>query len=362
MSLHLVTGGAGFVGSALADSLQKCGQNVRVFDINIPETQLPGVEYVRGDILSESNLAHAMRGVSYVHHAAAVVPLHRTREDFHRINFAGTKNTYLAARDAGVKHFCYISTSAVYGMVGSADCPMKLDFAPAPLTAYGKSKLAAEQFIVESQVLAGAPSYSILRPRTVIGPGRLGLLQLLFEWIRLGCHVYLPGDGMNKYQLLDVRDLAQASVSAAMGSIQGTFLLGAEVFGTLFEDLSSLCSHAQSRSQVRQVHPIFTASLDFCNRIGLSPLSRWHIQTSQHNFYFDLTKAQTELNWRPKYSNQQMLAESFDWYLANRHHVASHETSSLHQRPLNWGILALTKVGGRWMGGENINKPIKRLK
>lgn len=350
MNLHLVTGGAGFAGSVIAELLQRSGQKVRVLDVNIPQGPFRGVEYLQGDILNEVSLGQAMKGVSHVHHAAAVVPLHRSKSDFHHINFEGTKNTFLAARSAGVKHFCQISSSAVYGLVATADCPVKSDFAPNPFEPYGKSKLAADQFLLESQTLPGAPTCSILRPRTVVGPGRLGVLQLLFEWIRLGCDVYLPGDGSNRFQLLDVRDLAQASVAASLRGRSGTFLLGAEAFGTLFEDLSALCQHAKSNSKVRQVHPIFTEALSLAHRMGLSPLSQWHLKAAQHDLFFDLTSAKSELGWAPNYSNQQMLAEAFDWYLVNRDQAAKAGTSSIHQRPLNWGVLALTKLGGKWMG------------
>jgi len=348
MSLHLVTGGAGFVGSVIAEVLQKSGQRVRIFDLNVPQAPLPGVEYVRGDVLNEKNLADAMKDVSFVHHAAALVPLHRAKKNFQRVNVEGSKNTFRAARDAGVQHFCQISSSAVYGTVNSSDCPLKSDFVPKPFEDYGKSKLEADQFIADSQSLSGAPTFSILRPRTVIGPGRLGVLQLLFEWIRLGCHVYLPGDGKNKFQLLDVRDLAQASVAASIARKQGTFLLVAEEFGTLFDDLSALCVHAKSGSKVRKVHPLGTLALDVCNRLGLSPLSKWHLQAAQHDLYFDLQKAKSEIGWQPQFSNQRMLAEAYDWYLANRKKIGTQSTNSIHQRPLKWGVLALTKLGGRW--------------
>ena len=117
---------------------------------------------------------------------------------------------------------------------------------------YGESKIEAER-VAEDAGRRGL-EIVILRPKTFIGPERLGVFEILFDWIREGRRIPILGDGSNRYQLLAVEDLVEATVRAATADVAGeTFNIGATGFGTVRSDLEALIAHAGSGSRLRPV-------------------------------------------------------------------------------------------------------------
>jgi nucleoside-diphosphate-sugar epimerase len=270
----------------------------------------------------------------------AQVPLAKDRHLFRSVNIGGTENLLQAAKAARVRKVIYVSSSAVFGAPKSN--PVTEDTQPAPGEAYGQAKFAAE--MICRTYATGGLDVTIIRPRTIMGHGRLGIFQILFEWIREGHNVPVLGRGDNVYQFVHADDLAEACILAAARPGATVYHCGAAKFGTMRETLEALCAHAKSGSGVRSV-PLLPAVLfmKFTSALGLSPLGPYHALMYGRSLWFDITKAQHELGWQPRFSNADMFTQSYDWYLANRERVLTTSGASHHRSAVKQGVLALAK-------------------
>ena len=340
--MHLVTGGSGFVGSNIARLLAERGERVRVLDLWKADDLPESVEFVQADINDRPAVDAAMRGVHYVHHTAALVPLAKAGDRYWRVNVEGTQVALDAAINAGVRMFCHMSSSAVFGSPDKM--PITNETPREPVEIYGRAKLAGENLALRAAAEGHLP-VSIMRPRTIIGTGRLGIFQILFDWIRDGANVYIIGDGTNRFQFVHVDDLAEASIRSCSHETPGIFNVGTDRFGTLREDLEFLCHHAQTGSKVRSL-PVSLAinALRILDHPGLSPLSPWHYLTYHKPFYFDSEPAFKALGYHPKYSNRDMLTSSYDWFVENRDRVPKSAEGSSHRSPVRQGILRILKA------------------
>jgi nucleoside-diphosphate-sugar epimerase len=154
------------------------------------------------------------------------------------------------------------------------------------------------------------------------------------------------GDGSNRYQLLAVEDLVEAIVLAADADVAGeVFNVGAEVFGTVREDLQALIEHAGSASRLQPVpaRPAEVA-LRALELLRLSPLAEWHYRTAHRDSYVDVAKAGRVLGWTARFSNREALCRTYDWYAANRDAAAAPLAAGVtHRVRWNQQALALLK-------------------
>ena len=340
MALHLVTGGSGFVGSNIARLLRARGESVRVLDIWKDESQSPDIEFVMADINDRDAVAKAMQGVSYVHHNVALVPLSKAGQKYWTVNVDGTRTALEAAKAAGVRMFCHMSSSAVFG--SPAVMPITNDTPLQPIEIYGRAKLAAEE-LVKQAGREGMP-VSVVRPRTIVGPGRLGIFEILFDWIKDGANIYIIGPGTFPFQFIHVDDLAEVSILSTLQERPGLFNAGTDRFGTLREDLGALIVHAGSPSRIKSL-PVWLAigSLSALDKLRLSPLGPWHYLTYHKPFYFDVAPTMQSLGWRPKHGNVGLLTETYDWFVESRRHQQTFGGTSFHKQPVKQGVLRLLK-------------------
>ena len=339
--LWAISGGAGFLGLHLARRLLDEGLRVRTLDI-VPladERLERSVEELRGDIRDPKRAAGLVDGADVLVHAAAALPIQASRRSIFSVNVEGTANMLAAALDAGVRRVVLLSSTAVYGVPKIH--PIGEDASLHGVGHYGESKIAAEE-VCRDFGRRGLDTV-ILRPKTFVGPGRLGVFEILFDWIREGRRIYVLGDGSNRYQLLGVGDLVEATVRAAETDVAGeTLNIGAKEFGTVRSDLQSLIAHAGSTSRLQPV-PARPAELALrgLELLRISPLAEWHYKTAHRDSYVDVSKAERLLGFAPRLSNEQALIETYDWYLSNRKRFGAPGVT--HRVPWNQQALGLLK-------------------
>jgi nucleoside-diphosphate-sugar epimerase len=336
-----ISGGAGFLGLHLARRLLADGHGVRTLDLApLDDAELErDVDEHRGDVRDPAAAGRVVAGADVVVHAAAALPIRGSRAEIRSVNVDGTATLLAAALDAGIGRVVHISTTAVYGIPETH--PIGEDAPLHGVGHYGRSKIEAEELC--SAFGRRGLDVVVLRPKTFIGPERLGVFEILFDWVREGRRIYVLGSGRNRYQLLAVEDLLEAIVLAGTAAVAGeTLNVGAEEFGTVRSDLEQLIAHAGSGSRVTPV-PARPAELALraLELARLSPLAEWHYKTAHRDSYVAVDKAKRVLGWQPRFSNADALIETYDWYLANRGRLA--EAGTTHRVPWNQRALAVLK-------------------
>jgi len=339
-----ITGGAGFLGYHLANRLAPLGIEVVLLDIaKFDPSEYPGNVICHNvDVRKAAALQSALKGADVVIHAAAALPLWRRKEIFD-INVRGTQTVLEAAQKLDVERMIYVSSTAVYGI------PEKHPlYETDPLDGvgpYGESKVQAEE-VCESFRNAGM-CVPIVRPKTFIGIRRLGVFQILYDWIKDGKPIPIIGDGTNRYQLLEVEDLVDAIFLLATvpeEKVNDTFNVGAERFDTVREDVEALCEFAGTGARVMAtpawlVKPV----LQLFEMLGLSPLYKWVYGTADTDSFVSIEKIKTTLGWSPRYSDAEALIRSYQWYL-DHHHELGRKAGITHRVAWGQGVLKIIKT------------------
>jgi nucleoside-diphosphate-sugar epimerase len=338
MAKTLVTGGSGYFGEVMVKRLLDRGDSVRVLDLAENEDRPEGAEVSKGDVRDRDTVKKAMRGIELVHHCVAQVPLAKNHEAFWSVNVDGTRIVLEEALHAGARKVVLVSSSAVYGVPETN--PVTPETEPRPREAYGKAKLSADR--TSARFIDRGLSVDIVRPRTILGHGRLGIFQILFEWVRKSRPLYLMGSGHNRYQFVHADDLAAACLLADQRRDSGLYLCGTDRFGSMRELLEGLVEHAGSKSPVRSLPMTpMVLGMKLTSKLGISPLGDYHSLMYGREMYFDITATRETLGWSPKYSNQEMIAESYDFYVAHRNDILSRKDASHHRSAVKLGILKL---------------------
>jgi nucleoside-diphosphate-sugar epimerase len=337
----LVTGGSGYFGRVLVAALRARAYEVTVFDLEDTDDRAADVGFVQGDIRDSALVRRVAEGMAVIHHNVAEVPIAKDRALFEAVNVGGARNVLAAALAARVAKTVIVSSSAVFGV--PARNPVDQTVLPRPREAYGEAKLRAER-IAEGFVDRGL-DVTIIRPRTILGHDRLGIFQVLFELVRRGRAVYVLGRGDNRYQFVHADDLADACIRAGEHLGPAVFNVGAERFGTMREALEALVRHAGTGSAVRSLPMKPTEKLmEITSLFGLSPLGPYHSLMYGREMYFDLAPVKTALGWRPLRSNEEMLIESYDYYLRHRDEILRRRGASRHRSPIAFGLLRLFEL------------------
>lgn len=338
----LVTGGSGFLGINLIRFLIDRGHHVRSLDIEPLASPVSGpVDVIVGDIRDTDAARHAVEGMDVVVHCAAALPLY-TAHEIHSTDVDGTRILLEAARLAGVGRFVFISTTAVYGVPDHH--PLLEDDPVSGVGPYGKAKIEAEALC--SAFRRDGLCVPLLRPKSFIGPERLGIFELLYDFAREGHNFPILGKGANRYQLLDVEDLCQAIYLCATldeDRVNDVFNVGAAEFATLREDFQAVLDRAGHGKRIVSLPArpaIFTLRL--LEAMRLSPVYQWIYDTVSRDSYVSIDKIGARLGFAPKFSNRDALIRNYDWYTANRDRLTVAPGVS-HRAPWKRGALELAK-------------------
>ncbi|GAA5528375.1 NAD(P)-dependent oxidoreductase [Herpetosiphon gulosus] len=339
----LVTGGAGFLGINLLRYLDAKGYDLVSYDFaDWTYTDLKDhITIVKDDIRNVAGLDRAMQGVDFVVHTAAALPLYPA-EDIFSTDIDGTRNVLEVAKKHGVKRVVHISSTAVYGIPDHH--PLVENDRLDGVGPYGKAKVMAEYVALEYR--AKGMEVPIIRPKSFIGPERLGVFALLYDWAIDGHNFPMIGNGKNRYQLLDVEDLCDAiylSMTLPAEVANDTFNVGAKEFATMKEDYQAVLDYAGHGKKIigsPATPAIWTLrALEF---LRVSPLYKWVYETASKDSFVSIEKAETQLGWKPKFSNQDALIRNFKWYIDNRNSFAN-ASGVTHRVPWKQGAIGLLK-------------------
>ena len=339
----LITGGAGFLGINLVRYLLNRGYKVRSLDIapfDYPERTR--IEIYTGDIRDQATVERAMVNVDLVVHTAAALPLYKPADIF-STDIDGTRKVIQSAFERKVERFVHISTTAVYGI---PDHHPLLETDPMDgVGPYGEAKVKAEEVCLSYR--AKGMTVPILRPKSFIGPERLGIFAMLYDWAKDGKNFPLPGNGKNRYQLLDVEDLCEAvylCLTLDGAQANDTFNVGAREFTTIKQDFQAVLDAAGFGKKIVTFPAApATAALVLAEKLKLSPVYKWAYGTVTEDSFVSDAKAEHALGFKPKYSNKDALVRNYRWYVE---HQADFQNASgvSHRVPWNQGIWKIAKV------------------
>jgi nucleoside-diphosphate-sugar epimerase len=338
----LVTGGAGFLGINLCRDLIGRGVRPRSMDIApfaYPEQHL--VEVMQDDIRDAAAVDRALSGIDVVIHCAAALP-RASRAEIHSTNVTGTRLLLERAEYVGVRRFVFISSTAVYGIPRHE--PIVETDPVQGVGPYGQSKILAE----ESCLLARGAGLCvpILRPKTFVGPERLGVFELLYEWAYEGRNFPVLGSGDNPYQLLDVEDLCEVigrCCRVEPNVANDTFNVGAREFGSMRDNFQAVLDRAGHGARVVSlpVRPTVLA-LRLLQMLHWSPLYSWVYDTAGKESWVSIERLRQRLDFTPRFSNRAALVRNYDWYVTHRPEFAG-QSGRTHRLPWKHGVLELAK-------------------
>lgn len=341
--IFLVTGGAGFLGINLVRHLLARGHQVRSYDtaaFDYPEAGR--VDLIQGDIRDTGLHARAMQGVDILVHCAAALPLCPPGE-IASVEVEGTRALLASARTAGIDRFIHVSSTAVYGVPDHH--PLREDDALVGVGPYGEAKIAAEAVCAEFR--AQGMCVPVLRPKSFVGPERLGVFELLYDFAYDGHNFPVLGRGDKPYQLLDVEDLCAAILLCATRDrdvVNDVFNVGAARFGSLRQGFQAVLDRAGHGKRVVALPagPAILA-LRALEALGLSPLYKWVYATAATESHVSIKKIVSRLGFAPRYSNEEALIRNYDWYVANRGRISA-RSGTTHRVLWKKGALNLARL------------------
>jgi nucleoside-diphosphate-sugar epimerase len=339
-----ITGISGFLSINLVRYLLAQGSyelsGIDLVDFDYPERDR--IEFLQGDIRDPEAVKRSMAGADVVIHTAAALPLY-TPEDIYTTDVVGTRILLEQAREYGVRRFIHISSTAVYGVPDHH--PLYETDRVYGVGPYGEAKVQAEAVCEEYR--EKGMCVPILRPKSFVGPERLGVFAIFYEWASQGKNFPNIGSGRNRYQLLDVEDLCSAILACMTlpeEQVNDTFNVGAAEFTTMGEDYQAVLDEAGFGKRIIPfpAGPVILA-LKILEALKLSPLYPWIYETASKDSFVSIEKAQQRLGFKPRYSNKAALLRNYQWYLANKERLTGGEGVT-HRLPWKQKALKVVKV------------------
>ncbi|MDO9027489.1 MAG: NAD(P)-dependent oxidoreductase [Candidatus Roizmanbacteria bacterium] len=342
----LITGGAGFLGLHLARFFSKNKYEVYLLDIaDFDKKEYPkSCHFIKVDIRDVQSINRLYKEMKpgYVIHAAAALPLWKAKDIF-EINVNGTKNILQASLKNKVKRVIYISSTAVYGVPKKH--PIEENDPLVGVGPYGQSKIEAENLCF--QYIKKRLNVTIVRPKTFLGTHRLGVFEILFDWIHDGKKIPVIGNGNNRYQLLDVDDLVYTIYLFTQKNTKkynDAFNIGAEKYTTVKKDLETMFKVIDSNSKVFPTLAFLVKkALWIFEKLKLSPLYQWVYDTADRDSFVSIEKLVKTLKWHPKFSNSDVLIKAYKWYYKNYKEIKSRGSGVTHTVSWKQGILGVFK-------------------
>ncbi len=331
------------LGGHLARALRAEGREVVGLDLAPPREPVDGVDQVLGDIRDGDAVNRAARGVDAVVHCAAALPSYGSAE-IRSVIVDGTRSVLRAAVRARVERVVHVSSTAVYGL--PAVVPTPETHPREPVDPYSAAKAEAEQ--VCERFRADGLCLPVLRPKTFLGPGRMGLFSMLFEWADEGHNFPVLGSGDVRIQMFAVDDLVAAvrtTLDAAPEVANDTYNLGAAEFGTIRTDFQAVLDAAGHGKRVVSLpaRPAL-AVLRALERSRLSPVYGRLLHKLMADSHVSIDKARDRLGFTPRLSNRDAILRTFDWWRGQRGATRPTTTGRTSRDAWSQGALGLAKA------------------
>ena len=316
---YYIFGGNGFVGQYLANELLALNKEVVVCDLHekLNNTINNTCEYYQTDIcnidniqkLQISNKDVAINLAANQYHTK--VPRNR-KEYFFSVNTAGIENILSVIYERGCRKFLMFSTDMTYGKPHYL--PVDVQHPQEPFGPYGQSKKAAEEICKKYR--EKSMNITIMRPRMINGPGRLGILVKLFKLIDMGLPVPTIGNGKNHYQMISVFDCVSAIICALNYNLPNKeYNLGSKNPPNVKELLQSVITSASSKSIVIPTPGVLVKLvLQLFDSIGLTIMYKEQFMIADEEYILDISKTEEDLGWTPKYNDADMIKEAYRIY------------------------------------------------
>ncbi|MDR3519958.1 MAG: NAD(P)-dependent oxidoreductase [Candidatus Pacebacteria bacterium] len=339
----LVTGGSGFLGINFIRYALDRGHSVVSLDkepFDYPEKDR--ITAILGDIREILTVDKCMEDVDVVVHTAAALPLY-SKEEIFSTDVEGTGYVLESAYMYKVDRVIHISSTAVYGI--PKHHPLIETDKLVGVGPYGQAKILAEKECLEYR--KKGMCVPIIRPKSFVGPERLGVFALFYDWAKDGKNFPMIGNGKNRYQLLDVEDICEAIYLCATKDkniVNDTFNIGAREFTTMKEDYQAVLNKAGFGKKIigfPATPMIWT--LRILETLHISPLYKWVYETASKDSFVSIEKAEKVLGYNPKYSNKQALVRNYEWYIANMNRFTG-QSGVTHRVPWKQGALKIAKL------------------
>jgi nucleoside-diphosphate-sugar epimerase len=322
----LVTGGGGFLGSAIVRLLLEKGWSVRVTGRNdYPELQKQGVECIRADVADAVAMERAVSDMDVVFHVAALAGIWGRHQDFYNTNVIGTKNIIDACLKKGVKRLVYTSSPSV--VFDGNNMENGDETAPYPRhyhSSYPETKATAEIMVLSHNGRSGLMSCA-LRPHLIWGPGDNHLIPRFLQRARSNA-LRIVGDGKNLVDTVYVDNAAQAHLLAAERLVEGSAVCGSAYFISngepipLFEWINRFVSASGQRAVTKKIPASVAYFAGACFefiyrlfRIRKEPrMTRFLAKELSTAHWFNLEKARRDLGYNPEISNEEGFRRTFE--------------------------------------------------
>jgi nucleoside-diphosphate-sugar epimerase len=339
-----ITGISGFLSINLVRYLLCRGYQditgIDLVDFTYPERDQ--IAFLQGDIRDSHAVKTGMQGSDIVIHTAAALPLY-SPQDIYSTEIDGTRIVLQQALEYGVKRFIHISTTAVYGVPDHH--PLYETDPMSGVGPYGKAKIIAEEICQEYR--QKGLCVPILRPKSFVGPERLGVFAIFYEWASEGHNFPMIGSGNNRYQLLDVEDLCQAilaCITVDKAVVNDNFNIAAIEFTNMKQDYQAILNAAGFGKNIIPfpTKPVVIA-LRMLEALKLSPLYPWIYETASKDSFVSIDKVQQILGFQPRFSNKDAMLRNYRWYLENKDCLTG-DSGVTHRLPWKQKALNLAKI------------------
>ena len=339
MKKIVVTGSSGYLGKPLVRALISRGYSVHGIDLFPSEINSESYKEWIGDVRDNKLMQEVLSQAQIVIHNAASVPLSMQKNTETDNNETMLRSVLENVDRKYLTKVVLISSSSVYGVPSSL--PINEDSDLNPFDNYGKSKLRCEEISREEKF--EELDITIVRPRTILGRDRLGLMSVLFDLVQLGLPVPVLNGGLNKYQLIHVDDLVDAVILASESPGGRIYNLGSTNFGTMKSLLEALIELSGSKSRLFSINKkCFYVVMNSLRIIRVIPFAKYQLKMYGEEVWFDTSKAQNELQWKPIHSDQSTLTESYNEYIRSNFDFSLNY--SAHNRPMSSKVVNLVMV------------------